>query len=142
MDIKSWKQDKRRFLKFKVLYGNFISLKNVLLPSGLTCRHLIQVFMPRIHLKRNIKVIKRANLSRRLKKKLEKYFMFRIIPLNLQNSIVFYQLFLVPCSCQHWADPNYFPLVEQIVASRGRIFIGTFLSTFSAYIARLRGYYG
>ena len=71
-----------------------------------------------------------------------KYFMFRIIPLNLQNSIVFYQLFLVPCSCHHCADPNYFPLVEQIVASRGRIFIGTFLSTFSAYIARLRGYYG
>jgi hypothetical protein len=71
-----------------------------------------------------------------------KYFMFRIIPLNLQNSIVFYQLFLVPCSCHHCADPNYFPLAEQIVASRGRIFIGTFLSTFSAYIARLRGYYG
>lgn len=38
-------------------------------------------------------------------------------------------------------DPNYFPLVEQIVASRGRIFIGTFYSTFSAYISRLRGYY-
>lgn len=38
-------------------------------------------------------------------------------------------------------NPNYFPLVEQMVASRGRIFIGTFFSTFSAYIARLRGYY-
>jgi len=38
-------------------------------------------------------------------------------------------------------NPNYFPLVEQIVASRGRIFIGTFFSTFSAYISRLRGYY-
>lgn len=38
-------------------------------------------------------------------------------------------------------NPNYFPLVEQIVASRGRIFIGTFYSTFSAYISRLRGYY-
>lgn len=39
-------------------------------------------------------------------------------------------------------NPNYFPLVEQIVASRASIFIGTHLSTFSAYIARLRGYYG
>mmetsp|Transcript_38251 Transcript_38251/g.82390 ORF Transcript_38251/g.82390 Transcript_38251/m.82390 type:complete len:921 (-) Transcript_38251:426-3188(-) len=38
-------------------------------------------------------------------------------------------------------NPNYFPLVEQMVASRGRVFIGTFYSTFSAYIARLRGYY-
>ena len=39
-------------------------------------------------------------------------------------------------------NPNYFPLIEQIVASHGSIFIGTHLSTFSAYIARLRGYYG
>ena len=39
-------------------------------------------------------------------------------------------------------NPNYFPLVEQIVASRGHVFIGTHLSTFSSYIARLRGYYG
>ncbi len=27
------------------------------------------------------------------------------------------------------------------MASRGRIFVGTFFSTFSAYITRLRGYY-
>ena len=38
-------------------------------------------------------------------------------------------------------DPNYFPLVEQIVASRAKVFVGTFYSTFSAYITRLRGYY-
>lgn len=38
-------------------------------------------------------------------------------------------------------NPNYFPLVEQIVASRGRVFFGTFFSTFSAYVARLRGYH-
>lgn len=38
-------------------------------------------------------------------------------------------------------NPNYFPLVEQLVASRGRVFFGTFFSTFSAYIARLRGYW-
>jgi len=38
-------------------------------------------------------------------------------------------------------NPNYFPLVEQIVASRSRLFFGTFFSTFSAYVTRLRGYY-
>ncbi|KAL9188523.1 hypothetical protein ACHAXT_006901 [Thalassiosira profunda] len=38
-------------------------------------------------------------------------------------------------------NPNYYPLVEQVVASRGRIFFGTFYSTFSAFIMRLRGYY-
>ena len=41
----------------------------------------------------------------------------------------------------HVLDPNYFPLVEQIVASRAKVFVGTFYSTFSAYISRLRGYY-
>ena len=38
-------------------------------------------------------------------------------------------------------NPNYFPMLEQIVASRGHLFFRTFFSTFSAYIARLRGYY-
>eukprot|EP00804_Cyclotella_cryptica_P016037 CCRYP_004193-RB/>CCRYP_004193-RB protein AED:0.04 eAED:0.04 QI:1389/1/1/1/1/1/4/213/543 len=38
-------------------------------------------------------------------------------------------------------NPNCFALVEQIVASRSRVFIGTFYSSFSAYIMRLRGYY-
>ena len=38
-------------------------------------------------------------------------------------------------------NPNCFPMVEQVVASRSRIFVGTWLSTFSSYIARLRGYY-
>eukprot|EP01120_Amphizonella_sp_Union-15-10_P007386 TRINITY_DN2485_c0_g3_i4.p1 TRINITY_DN2485_c0_g3~~TRINITY_DN2485_c0_g3_i4.p1 ORF type:complete len:442 (-),score=67.61 TRINITY_DN2485_c0_g3_i4:58-1383(-) len=37
--------------------------------------------------------------------------------------------------------PNYLiPLVEQIVCSQGRVFIGTRQSTFSGYITRLRGY--
>ena len=30
-----------------------------------------------------------------------KYFILRIFPFNLQNSMVFCQPFLVPCSCQH-----------------------------------------
>lgn len=36
---------------------------------------------------------------------------------------------------------NYYGMVEQIVASRGVQFFGTFSSTFSAYVSRLRGYY-
>jgi len=39
-------------------------------------------------------------------------------------------------------DPNYKGMIESVVASRGRIFVGTFPSSFSAYIGRLRGYYG
>ncbi len=38
-------------------------------------------------------------------------------------------------------NPQYFGLAEQIVASRSRVFFGSYKSTFSAYIVRLRGYY-
>ena len=33
-------------------------------------------------------------------------------------------------------------MIEVIVASRGRVFVGTYYSTFSGYISRIRGYYG
>lgn len=39
-------------------------------------------------------------------------------------------------------DPNYMGMIDTIVASRGRIFAGTWFSTFSGYINRLRGYHG
>ncbi|KAL7570496.1 hypothetical protein ACA910_004277 [Epithemia clementina (nom. ined.)] len=39
-------------------------------------------------------------------------------------------------------DPNYVGMIDTIVASRGRAFAGTWFSTFSGYINRLRGYYG
>lgn len=39
-------------------------------------------------------------------------------------------------------DPNYFGMIDTIIASRGRAFAGTFFSTFSGYINRLRGYHG
>jgi hypothetical protein len=39
-------------------------------------------------------------------------------------------------------DPNYMGMVDTIVASRGRAFAGTWFSTFSGYINRLRGYHG
>lgn len=38
-------------------------------------------------------------------------------------------------------NPNFLPLVEQLVASRSRIFVGTYFSTFSNLIVRLRGYF-
>jgi len=39
-------------------------------------------------------------------------------------------------------DPNIMGMVETVVCSQGRTFIGTFRSTFSGYINRLRGYRG
>jgi len=39
-------------------------------------------------------------------------------------------------------DPNYMGMIDTIVASKGRVFAGTYWSTFSGYINRLRGYYG
>ena len=38
-------------------------------------------------------------------------------------------------------NPNYNGMIEQLIAARGEVFFGTFFSTFSAYIFRLRGYY-
>lgn len=39
-------------------------------------------------------------------------------------------------------DPNYFGMIDTIVASRGSIFVGTFFSSFTAYAGRMRGYHG
>ena len=39
-------------------------------------------------------------------------------------------------------DPTQYGMIETIVASRGSVFAGTWFSTFSGYIFRLRGYYG
>jgi hypothetical protein len=39
-------------------------------------------------------------------------------------------------------NTNYFGMIDQLVASRGRTFIGTFFSTFTGYITRVRGYHG
>ena len=33
-------------------------------------------------------------------------------------------------------------MIDGMVASRGRVFVGTYCSTFSGYISRIRGYYG
>ena len=36
---------------------------------------------------------------------------------------------------------NFFGMIDQLVASRGETFVGTYFSTFSGYINRLRGYH-
>ncbi|GAX18598.1 hypothetical protein FisN_10Hh195 [Fistulifera solaris] len=38
-------------------------------------------------------------------------------------------------------NSNYFGMIDQLVASRGRVFFGCWFSTFSSYIMRLRGYH-
>jgi hypothetical protein len=35
---------------------------------------------------------------------------------------------------------NYYGMIDQLVASTGKTFVGTYYSTFSGYINRLRGY--
>ena len=39
-------------------------------------------------------------------------------------------------------DPNFIGMIDAVIASRGREFVGTYFSSFSAYIGRLRGYHG
>ena len=39
-------------------------------------------------------------------------------------------------------DPNYMGMIDTIVSSRARAFAGTWFSTFSGYINRMRGYHG
>ena len=39
-------------------------------------------------------------------------------------------------------NPNYHGMVESIVCSRAKAFAGTWFSTFTGYIHRLRGYHG
>jgi len=39
-------------------------------------------------------------------------------------------------------DPNHFGMLDTIVASRGRAFAGTYMSTFTGFITRMRGYHG
>lgn len=39
-------------------------------------------------------------------------------------------------------NPNYLGMLDQVVCAGGRVFVGTWYSTFSAYITRMRGYLG
>jgi hypothetical protein len=37
-------------------------------------------------------------------------------------------------------NPNYLGMLDQIVCTRGDVFVGTWFSTFTGYIVRMRGY--
>lgn len=39
------------------------------------------------------------------------------------------------------ANPNWYGMIESIVCSRAKAFAGTYFSTFTGYIHRLRGYH-
>lgn len=39
-------------------------------------------------------------------------------------------------------NPNFLGMIDAIVCTRGDQFVGTWFSTFSAYIVRMRGYLG
>lgn len=39
-------------------------------------------------------------------------------------------------------NPNYLGMIDQVVCSKGEYFVGTWFSTFSGYITRMRGYLG
>ena len=38
-------------------------------------------------------------------------------------------------------DPNYYGMIEQLVCAKGDLFVGTYYSTFTGYINRVRGYH-
>eukprot|EP00622_Pseudochattonella_farcimen_P004848 FR740347.1.p1 GENE.FR740347.1~~FR740347.1.p1 ORF type:complete len:315 (+),score=27.62 FR740347.1:119-946(+) len=40
------------------------------------------------------------------------------------------------------ANPNFYGMIESIVCSRAKVFAGTYFSTFTGYIHRMRGYHG
>lgn len=39
-------------------------------------------------------------------------------------------------------DPQFFGMIDQMVCSRANVFVGSWFSTFSGYVTRLRGYLG
>ena len=64
----------------------------------------------------------------------EEYF----APMKEMYDVVFLNDFL---HLLEGINTNFYGMIEQLIASRGKIFIGTYLSTFTAHINRLRGYY-
>jgi len=56
-------------------------------------------------------------------------------------NVKFLDDFMDCCGLQE-LNPNFLGMVDSIIASQGEIFVGTWFSTFTGYITRLRGYYG
>jgi hypothetical protein len=39
-------------------------------------------------------------------------------------------------------NPNFLGMIDQVICTRGDVFVGTWFSTFTGYITRMRGYLG
>ncbi|KAL7571564.1 hypothetical protein ACA910_020979 [Epithemia clementina (nom. ined.)] len=61
-------------------------------------------------------------------------------PLHKHYNVFFLQDFVEEARLD-LVDPNYYGMIDQLVAARGKIFFGCWLSTFTGYIHRLRGYH-
>ena len=67
----------------------------------------------------------------------------RIFDSIRQNyTVLFLDDFWEKSGIDHLSNRNFIGMVDSIVAAHGRTFTGTWWSTFSAYIVRLRGYIG
>ncbi|CAB9502629.1 GDP-fucose protein O-fucosyltransferase [Seminavis robusta] len=60
-------------------------------------------------------------------------------PLMNHYDVVFLDDFIGVLGKQ--VNTNYYGMIDQLVASRGKVFFGCWFSTFTAYINRLRGYH-
>jgi len=63
-------------------------------------------------------------------------------PLTDYYDVKFLDDFLKDEGVLEGVNKNYFGMIEQIVAANGETFIGTWWSTFTGYINRMRGYMG
>lgn len=59
-------------------------------------------------------------------------------PLKAHYDVVFLDDFL---EALQGVNTNYYGMIDQLVASRGRVFFGCWFSTFTGYINRIRGYH-
>mmetsp|Transcript_11694 Transcript_11694/g.15268 ORF Transcript_11694/g.15268 Transcript_11694/m.15268 type:complete len:621 (-) Transcript_11694:154-2016(-) len=62
-------------------------------------------------------------------------------PFRSRYKIRFLDDYMDSCDL-HSINKNYYGMIDQIISSYGRIFFGTWFSTFTGYITRMRGYLG
>jgi GDP-fucose protein O-fucosyltransferase len=63
-------------------------------------------------------------------------------PFHTQYTVRFLDDYFERAGLSELSNKNYIGMVDSIVASHGRTFTGTWWSTFSSYILRMRGYLG
>jgi len=62
-------------------------------------------------------------------------------PLNESYHIYFLDDFIANGAVGKDINSNYYGMIDQLTASRGKLFLGCWFSTFTGYINRLRGYH-